>query len=205
MAFMFMPSTMSPPLTKRNQKYVYLNYYSSQKCELSVHCPHLLCRCFHSQHDTIYISMKHCGMFAKPLLPWKSSKYYTFCVSVALVIQHVKHMCYIMLSSVACIAPPYFSTFSSHKPRETFGKHLVNIRCMFWPSLQFLSETFLILRRNQEDNTVNVHRCSCTVYIILAWFMKLEFFDRFLKNTQISNFMKNGSQVIPCRWMDKWT
>jgi hypothetical protein len=65
-------------------------------------------------------------MFAKPLLPWKSSKYYTFRVSVALVIQHVKHMCYIMLSSVACMAPSYFSTLSSHKPhdlRKTLIEH----------------------------------------------------------------------------------
>ena len=65
-------------------------------------------------------------MFVKPLLPWKSSKDYTFRVSVALVIQHVKHMCYIMLSYMACMAPPYFSMLSSHKLRDlrkTLSEH----------------------------------------------------------------------------------
>jgi len=125
------PSCLCHPqyhsIDKKKPEICILNhYYSSQKCELSVHCPHLLCRCFHSQHATIYIWMKHCGMFAKPLLLWKSSKYYTFRVSVASVVQHVKHMCYIMLSSVASMAPPYFSTLSSHKPHDlqkTLSEH----------------------------------------------------------------------------------
>ena len=39
---------------------------------------------------------------------------YSECVSVALVIQHAKRMRYIILSSAACLAVPYFST-SSHK------------------------------------------------------------------------------------------
>jgi len=39
---------------------------------------------------------------------------YTECVSVALVIQHAKPMCHIILSPVACLALLYFSTLS-HK------------------------------------------------------------------------------------------
>jgi hypothetical protein len=34
---------------------------------------------------------------------------YSECVFVDLVIQHVMCMCYIILSSVACLAVPYFS------------------------------------------------------------------------------------------------
>jgi hypothetical protein len=37
---------------------------------------------------------------------------YSECVSVALFTQHAKRMCHLILSSVACLAVPYFSTFS---------------------------------------------------------------------------------------------
>jgi len=37
---------------------------------------------------------------------------YSECVSVAVVIQHVKRMRGILLSPVACLAVPYFSTLS---------------------------------------------------------------------------------------------
>jgi len=46
----------------------------------------------------------------KPLLPWKTiSITYFECVLVASIIDHAKHMCHI-ISSVACLALPYFST-----------------------------------------------------------------------------------------------
>jgi hypothetical protein len=41
----------------------------------------------------------------------KLSVIYSECVSVALVIQHVKRMLCIKLTSVACLALPYFSTY----------------------------------------------------------------------------------------------
>ena len=55
---------------------------------------------------------------------------YSECVSMALVIQHVKRKRRIVLLSVACLAPPYF--FLHYFINGTiFGEKLLNIKCMF--------------------------------------------------------------------------
>jgi hypothetical protein len=110
---------------------------------------------------------------------------YSECVSVALVIQHAKRMRRIILSSVACLALPYFSTLS-HK-RHDFRKKFLNTKCVFWFFLQPLSQTFLILRRIQRDIIIKVHRSSCKVPVIIVRFKwNFNFLDTLSKNTQIS-------------------
>ena len=89
-------------------------------------------------------------------------------MSVALAVQYKKRMGHIILSSVACLAVPYFNTLS-HKRQNFRGKKnkLLNIKCLFrFPTN--MSETFLILRRIQQET--NVHEFACKVPVILFIF-----------------------------------
>ena len=44
-------------------------------------------------------------------------------------------------------------------------KKLMNIKCVFWFSLQLLSETLLILRRTDRGVIKNVYWSSCEVLV----------------------------------------
>jgi hypothetical protein len=58
--------------------------------------------------------------------------------------------------------------------------------------LQAFSETFLFLRRIGRDVITDVHRSSRKEPVIRDRFsLNFNFLDRFSKNPQISNFMKN--------------
>jgi hypothetical protein len=56
-----------------------------------------------------------------------------------------------ILSTVACLVLPNFSTLSHTRQDFRQKKKLLNIKCVFWFSLQLLSETFLILRRTERE------------------------------------------------------
>jgi hypothetical protein len=87
----------------------------------------------------------------------ESSKYYIFCVyvCVALVIHDAMRMSRTILSSVACLSLPYFSTIF-HKGHN-FGVKLLKIKCASGFPLQLLSESFLILRRIERGMIINVY------------------------------------------------
>jgi hypothetical protein len=93
---------------------------------------------------------------------------YSECVFVTLGIQYAKRMRRIILSSVACLAVPNVSTLS-HK-RYDFRKNVTEHKLCVLISLQLLSETFLIIRRIQQDIIINVHRSSCKVPVIFVRF-----------------------------------
>jgi hypothetical protein len=100
-------------------------------------------------------------------------------MSLALFSQHANSMSHIILSSVTSLAVPYFF------PRRlindtTFGQKLLNTICVFWFSLQHLSETFLLLRRIQLNIITNVHMFSCKTSVVLAdfnetWILSTDF------------------------------
>ena len=70
-------------------------------------------------------------------------------------------------------------------PEQIFEKKmLLNTKCVFWFSLQLLSETFLILRRTQRDIVINVHRSSFKVSVILIWISWTGFRKKMLLNTK---------------------
>jgi hypothetical protein len=63
------------------------------------------------------------------------------------------------------------------------GGLLLNVQCMFWFSIQLLSETFLIVRvrRIKRYTLINIQRISCQVSVSPV---------RFSKTAQISSFTK---------------
>jgi hypothetical protein len=85
-------------------------------------------------------------------------------VSVALVILHAKHMCPIILPSVAYLPVSYFPSLT-HK-RDDFRKKsywTCNVRFVFSTAL---SETFFNLRGIEGDVITNVHTSLCKVPLV---------------------------------------
>jgi hypothetical protein len=72
---------------------------------------------------------------------------YSECAFVALVIQPAMHMRHTVIC--ACPAVQKFYTLSQ-KGHDFRNKKLLNVKCVFLSSLQFLSKTYLILRGNER-------------------------------------------------------
>jgi hypothetical protein len=106
---------------------------------------------------------------------------------------------------VVCGVPGFPRYFINCK---IFRNKLLNIKYVFWFSLQILCETFLILRRNERDminsiqhigRNVQYRRCSCQILI------KLEFsrqnFEKY-SSVKFNENPSNGSRVVPCGQTD---
>jgi hypothetical protein len=97
---------------------------------------------------------KHSGAFVQPLLQWKSNKYCE-CASVALSIQHAMRMRHIVICGL-----PRSTTFFHISQMARYRKKLLNVKYVFRVSLQRLSKTVFILRRNERDITENAYWTS---------------------------------------------
>jgi hypothetical protein len=80
---------------------------------------------------------------------------YSECVSVALVIQYAKRMRRIILSSVACLAVPYFSTLSHkrHGFREKVIEHKMRVSIFPTTSVSNISHYKTNLARYYQKYT----------------------------------------------------
>ena len=76
---------------------------------------------------------------------------YSDCVYLAFFTQYEMHLLHIILSSVDCPAPQYFSTltYKRHDFLQKVSEHEMCVLIFF----KLLSETFLILRRIQGVTT----------------------------------------------------
>jgi hypothetical protein len=121
---------------------------------------------------------------------------YSECVFVAVVIPHNAHAPYLRPSPLH-----YFSTLS-HK-RHDFRKKFMNIKCVFWFSLQNLSETVLILRRYGRDIIIHVYTyCSlCKIIFIFVicygtWILLTDF----RKTSNLMKIRPVGAGVFHTDW-----
>ena len=138
---------------------------------LLYHIVSFVLSCIYFVMSVVFAYVCVCAVWWRCWLVWQLDKYRICetCVSVALVIQHTKRMCRIILSSVACPALPYLFTLS-HKWHDFRKKEWLDTKCVFWFPLQLLSEIFLILRKTEWDTTINEHRSSCKVPVIFVRF-----------------------------------
>ena len=80
---------------------------------------------------------------------------YSECVSVLLVIQHATRKRRITLAPVAC--PAHHISHILSQTACFGGGELLNIKRVLSFSIKLMSETFLILRRNERDIIINIH------------------------------------------------
>jgi hypothetical protein len=125
------------------------------------------------------------------------------CLHSSLLIQHGNRTFSVLYYILTCglSGCTIFSTLS-HKWHD-----LLNVKGVFWYSLQHLPQTFLLLRRIHWGIIINLCRSLCQVcaffHLIL---IKLEFSWQVFKKSSNIEFHENpsfGSQVVSW-WSDGW-
>jgi hypothetical protein len=104
---------------------------------------------------------------------------YSESVFVALDIQHAMRTRHIVICGLSSSTLFFHITLQRHKFREK--KQSLNIKCVFWFSLQTLSETFLTVRRIERDLIKMFIGLHAKCPLLLWGFNEIEFLDRFWK------------------------
>ena len=111
-----------------------------------------------------------------------------------------------------CLRPLWLDHIFRHylETGTIFGQKSLNIKCVFWFSLEFLFKTFLIRRINQRY-IINEKTSSCKVVVILSDFNKIWIFSTDFRKTlkcQISSksvHWEPSCSMRTNRQMDGWT
>ena len=153
------------------------SYYLTIKDENFLFLPHSKHGKFPFNNKTVKVRIRHnWWTFVEPLLEWKRNKYYILCVCVCVCVcicslryaacnAHAPY-CYLWPAQLYDIFPHYLINVTIFEKK----KRLLNIKCVFYFSLQLLSETFLILRRNERDMIKNVYYSACKVTVFFVRF-----------------------------------
>ena len=116
-------------------------------------------------------------------------------VFVALRVQYAIRKRHIVICGLPALQ--YFSTL--FQKGTTFGKVTEHIICVLILST-ILPETFLILRRTEQDMFKKVYRSSCSVRHPCPIVMKLELSSRIFEKYSNNKFNENpsiGDRVVP--------
>ena len=87
---------------------------------------------------------------------------------------------WLSVSLSVCLYRTIFPTLSHQRHDCRLTKSL-NTKCVFWFSLQHLSETFLIMRRTERDMTTNVYRSACKESVVLPDFDQTSIFSAYFR------------------------
>jgi hypothetical protein len=98
-----------------------------------------------SVNDVHYALLRH---------PLRSPRPHDVTCDVILLVVGTLHM----TSRFSLLAP-----YPTERLDVILHKKLLSLKCVFWFSVQLLSEIFHILRRNGRDMVKNVYRSACTV------------------------------------------